>query len=53
MGEKVKDLVCGMEIEKATAAATTQYQGKTYYFCAVACKKQFDQNPQKFVGKSK
>jgi Cu+-exporting ATPase len=50
MAELVKDLVCGMEIDPATAAATSQYRGATYYFCAVGCKEQFDADPGKFAG---
>jgi len=46
----VKDPVCGMEIDPASAAATTEYEGTTYYFCAVACKEQFDAEPAKFLG---
>jgi len=46
----VKDPVCGMEIDPASAAATSEYEGTTYYFCAVACKEQFDAEPAKFLG---
>lgn len=46
-----KDPVCGMEVDEAKAAATSAYQGKTYYFCAKGCKVTFDKAPQKFVGK--
>ena len=45
----VKDPVCGMEIDSEGAAATSEYQGATYYFCAVGCKEDFDANPAKFV----
>ena len=47
--EKVKDLVCGMTIDPQTAAATSEYKGKTYYFCARGCKLAFDKNPEKYV----
>ena len=47
--EKVKDLVCGMVIDPTTAAATSEYKGKTYYFCAKGCKLAFDKNPEKYV----
>ncbi|WP_367079317.1 YHS domain-containing protein, partial [Luteitalea sp.] len=30
----VKDPVCGMTVEPAKAAATSEYQGQTYYFCS-------------------
>jgi YHS domain-containing protein len=28
----VKDLVCGMDVETATAAGHSEYKGHTYYF---------------------
>jgi Cu+-exporting ATPase len=43
------DPVCKMEVEESTAAATSEYKGKTYYFCAPGCKKAFDQNPEKYL----
>jgi Cu+-exporting ATPase len=45
----VKDVVCGMQIESAAAAATSDYNGTTYYFCAVGCKTTFDANPEKYL----
>ncbi len=47
-----KDPVCGMDVDEKQAAARSEYQGKTYYFCAPGCKKTFDKDPQKFVGKA-
>ncbi|MEM2839755.1 MAG: YHS domain-containing protein [Thermoplasmata archaeon] len=43
------DPVCKMKVEPARAAATSVYEGKTYYFCAVGCKKMFDKNPKKYL----
>lgn len=43
------DPVCKMEVKEEEAAATSEYKGKKYYFCAVACKKAFDQNPEKYL----
>lgn len=45
----VKDPVCGMDVEEAKAAATSDYLGTTYYFCAQACKKAFDKDPEKYL----
>lgn len=45
------DPVCGMEVDEKTAAATSAYQGKTYYFCAPGCKTSFDKNPEKYLDK--
>ncbi len=44
-----KDPVCGMEVDEKEAAATSECKGKTYYFCAPACKKAFDENPAKYI----
>ena len=44
-----KDPVCGMQVDPAKAAATSAYQGKTYYFCAQVCKRKFDENPAQYV----
>ena len=45
----VTDPVCGMEIDPKTAAGKSEYQGQTYYFCSLGCKKDFDKDPSKFV----
>ena len=45
------DPVCGMEVDEKKAAATSEYKGKTYYFCAPGCKVSFDKNPEKFLDK--
>jgi YHS domain-containing protein len=44
-----KDPICGMDVDEKKAKFKTDYKGKTYYFCAAACKKAFDANPQKHV----
>jgi len=43
------DPVCGMTVEIATAHFTSEYNGKTYYFCAAGCKRSFDKEPGKYV----
>jgi P-type Cu+ transporter len=45
----VKDVVCGMEIPEDKAAATSEYGGKTYYFCSEHCKREFDKEPEKYL----
>jgi Cu+-exporting ATPase len=47
----VHDPVCGMDIDPQTAAGKSEYQGKTYYFCSLGCKREFDKDPHKYVGK--
>ncbi len=41
----MKDPVCGMQVDPAKAAGTSEYQGTTYYFCSKGCKTKFDANP--------
>ena len=47
-----KDPVCGMMVDEKTAAGKSEYQGKTYYFCAAACKTKFDANPAAYLQKT-
>ena len=49
---RVKDPVCGMTIDSASAAGQSQYQGRTIYFCSTHCKQQFDADPGKFAAKA-
>lgn len=47
----VKDPVCGMDVDPKTVPLSSNYQGQTYYFCSVGCKKAFDKEPQKYAAK--
>lgn len=47
-----KDPVCDMDVDEATAAGTSVYKGKRYYFCAPGCKMEFDENPGKYADKA-
>lgn len=46
----VKDPVCGMDVDEKKAAATSIYRGRTYYFCTRACKRAFEEEPEKYIG---
>ena len=46
-----KDLVCGMNVDEKTALRS-EYKGQTYYFCSPGCKRSFDKEPEKYVGKA-
>ena len=46
-----RDVVCGMQVDPAKAAGKSEYNGKTYYFCSLGCKKKFDANPSQYAGK--
>ena len=45
----VKDPVCGMEIDPATAAGSEEYEGTTYYFCSQSCHDSFMAEPAKYA----
>lgn len=45
----VKDLVCGMEIDPASAVATRQIDDNTYYFCSQHCVDTFDADPHAYI----
>jgi Cu+-exporting ATPase len=40
--ETVHDPVCHMDIEITSAAGRSDYDGQTYYFCSMGCKREFD-----------
>jgi len=46
-----RDPVCGMEVDEKKAAATATHKGQTYYFCAQACKRAFEKDPEKYLAK--
>jgi Cu+-exporting ATPase len=43
------DPVCGAVLNERTARFRMSYDGETYYFCSVKCKKKFKRNPRKFA----
>jgi len=47
--EKVRDPVCGMEVDQKSAVGTRSYAGETYYFCSQSCKAAFDRDPAKYL----
>jgi YHS domain-containing protein len=44
-----KDPICGMNVDEKKAKFKSEYNGKTYYFCAPGCKATFDKNPGKYA----
>lgn len=49
-----KDVVCGMEVDPADAAAqgrSVARGGTTYVFCSDDCKRRFTKDPEKYLGK--
>jgi Cu+-exporting ATPase len=44
------DPVCGMTIEESAAEASSDYEGKRYYFCSEACRDEFEAHPEQYAG---
>lgn len=49
---KVTDPVCGMTLESEKAAATEEWQGRTYHFCSTSCHHNFRTAPERYAGKA-
>lgn len=45
----IRDPVCGIEIDPATALTTREHMGKRYYFCSFSCAEKFDADPYKYA----
>jgi Cu+-exporting ATPase len=43
------DPVCKMAVTPESAAATSEYHGKTYYFCNPKCKTKFTTDPDRYL----
>ena len=40
------DPICKMKVEEKGARFTSNFNGKSYYFCSSGCKKTFDSDPK-------
>src|SRR5579864_1552002 len=48
----VKDPVCGMKVDPATAKHRLDHAGKSYSFCCTGCAEKFKTNPEKYLAQS-
>jgi Cu+-exporting ATPase len=48
----VKDPVCNMDVDPATARGSAEYKGQTYYFCSPGCVTRFKADPEKYLAPS-
>lgn len=51
--QTVKDPVCGMDVDPATAKHKTEHAGSTYYFCSASCRTKFEAEPAKYLAPPK
>ncbi len=47
--DKVRDPVCGMTVDPAKAAGSSEYRGGTYFFCSAGCKRRFESKPDQYL----
>jgi Cu+-exporting ATPase len=45
----MQDPVCGMTVERSTAAAAWEHDGTTYLFCSAGCMRRFRADPVYFL----
>ena len=47
--ELVRDPVCGMSVDPATAEEHVDHLGATYYFCSAGCRSKFELDPARYT----
>ena len=53
IAEAIIDPVCGMNLPPGKKDLVAHYEGCSFYFCAEACRKAFDANPQNYLEEPK
>src|SRR4051795_12238497 len=51
-GERVRDPVCGMAVDRHTTPHRHQHAGRPYYFCSAGCQAKFQADPAKYLAPS-
>ena len=46
----VRDPVCGMTVDPATARFRAEHRGETFYFCSAGCEAKFRADPERYAG---
>ena len=44
------DPVCGMTVDRESAAGAWEHDGETYLFCSLGCLERFKADPEHFLG---
>jgi uncharacterized protein len=48
----VRDPVCGMNVDPATAKETVTYMGATHFFCSAGCRSTFEKDPSRYTSQA-
>jgi P-type Cu+ transporter len=51
-GAVIRDPVCGMTVDPATAKHSHTHDGTTYYFCSARCRERFAAEPARYVAQA-
>ncbi|MDT8344573.1 MAG: heavy metal translocating P-type ATPase [Thermohalobaculum sp.] len=46
----IRDPVCGMKVDRATAQHMATHEGTRVYFCSAGCREKFEAEPAKYLG---
>lgn len=46
---RVKDPVCGMDVDPHKTAHHTEHEGRHWYFCSARCKEKFEADPEAYL----
>ncbi len=46
---RVKDPVCGMDVDPLTSKHTAEFGGRSYHFCAAGCRTKFVADPRRYL----
>jgi xanthine dehydrogenase accessory factor len=49
IAQEAIDPICNMTVTIASARHTSEYGGRTWYFCCAGCKRQFDADPAQYA----
>jgi xanthine dehydrogenase accessory factor len=44
-----RDPICGMVVDSASAGYSSEFRGRTFYFCCAGCKQKFDEKPEAHI----
>jgi YHS domain-containing protein len=53
MRRGARDPVCGMTVDRRAGKPTSEYGGRTWFFCSAHCKSRFDEQPEEFSSRSR
>ena len=45
----VRDLVCKMELKEGQVRESFVYNGRTYSFCSIGCRAEFQRHPEEYA----